>query len=453
MGAGQAKAEIAILGLNHRTAPIEVRERLAFANCGDDPLELLRRLDGLEEVIFLSTCNRVEVIFTASCPEKATEEIKDLFSSANQISRELFEPHLYFLRGQEAVRHIFRVASSLDSMVLGEPQILGQLKEAYRQAATHRTTGVILNRLMHKTFFVAKRVRTETGIASHAVSISYAAVELARKIFGNLSDKSCLLIGAGEMAELAAQHLLAQGAAGITVANRTFERAVELAQRFRGQPARLEEVADWLLKVDIVISSTGAPGYIITYDQVRGIMRPRRMRPLFFIDIAVPRDIEPEVNKIDNVYVYDIDDLKTVVEENRSQREKEALRAERIIEEEILKFYTWLEGLDVVPTIKSIRAKAEEIRRRELAKTLAHIGNQLSPEQIEAIEILTSSIVNKILHDPIIFLKNRYHQDGSLVVDMARKLFNLNGDRPLKPLPPLVRLRAKEEESEVESSG
>ncbi len=452
MAAGQAKPDIALLGLNHRTAPIEVRERLAFAHCEAPPLELLRRLSRIQEVIFLSTCNRVEVIFTSSSPQEAAEEIKDLFASANKVSRELFESCLYFLKGREAIRHVFRVASSLDSMVLGEPQILGQLKEAYRAAANHRTTGVILNRLMHKTFFVAKRVRTETGIASHAVSISYAAVELARKIFGDLSGKTSLLIGAGEMAELAAQHLLTQGVSNITVANRTFERAVELAQRFQGQPARLEEVPDWLLKVDIVISSTGAPGYIITYDQVKGIMRPRRMRPLFFIDIAVPRDIEPEVNRIDNVYVYDIDDLKTVVEENRSQREKEALRAERIIEEEILKFYAWLEGLDVVPTIKSIRAKAEEIRKRELAKTLAHIGDQLSPEQVKAIEVLTCSIVNKILHDPIIFLKNRYHQDGSLVVDMARKLFNLNGDQPLKPLPPLVRLKAQDEE-EIDRPG
>ncbi len=438
MSNGTVKDHIIILGLNHRTAPVEVREKLAFSGKDLDPLSLFLSNPLIREVLFISTCNRVEIIFVSRQPDAAIEQCKEIWGNANGLLPALFEEHLYCFRNREAVIHLFRVAAGLDSMVIGEPQILGQLKEAYRQAAERRATGVILNRLLHKTFSVAKRIRSETGIGSHAVSVSYAAVELAKKIFGELSGKKAMLIGAGEMAELAAQHLLSNGIENIIVANRTLSRAVELAKQFKGEAISLEEIEDYLLKTDIVISSTGAPHYILTADQVKRLMRPRRMRPIFFIDIAVPRDIDPSVNEIENVYLYDIDDLKGIVEENLAFRRKEAIRAERIIEEEALKFEAWLDQLKIYPTIVALREKAENIRRRELEKTLAHLRDRLGPQEIEAIEVLTKSLVNKILHDPIVCLKNRYHKEGQLIIDFTRKLFNLDSDQPLKPKPPEV---------------
>ena len=447
MSNGTAKDQILLLGLNHRTAPVEIREKLSFAGRDFEAVSLFLELPLVREAFFLSTCNRVEILFVSREPEAALEGVKEVWARANEIPVSSFEPHLYQFRNREAVKHLFRVASGLDSLVLGEPQILGQLKEAYRRAAERRATGVILNRLLHKTFSVAKRIRSETGIGSHAVSVSYAAVELAKKIFGDLREKSALLIGAGEMAELAAQHLLAQGVEKLIVANRTLSRAIELAERFRGEAISLEELEDYLLKVDIVISSTGAPHYILTADQIKRLMRPRKMRPIFFIDIAVPRDIEPAVNEIENVFLYDIDDLKAVVEENLAYRRKEAARAERIIEEEALKFEAWLEQLEVYPTIVALRQKAEAIRRKELEKTLSHLREKLDEETIEALETLTKSLVNKLLHDPIIYLKNRYHRDGQQVVDFTRKIFNLDGEAPLESRPPEIHLPAGEEKT------
>ncbi|NPB09302.1 MAG: glutamyl-tRNA reductase [Thermodesulfobacteria bacterium] len=446
MSNGTAKDQIVLLGLNHRTAPVEIREKLSFAGRDFDPVSLFLELPLVREAFFLSTCNRVEILFVTREPEAAVEGVKEVWARANDLPVSSFEPHLYQFRNREAVKHLFRVASGLDSLVLGEPQILGQLKEAYRRAAERRATGVILNRLLHKTFSVAKRIRSETGIGSHAVSVSYAAVELAKKIFGDLREKSAMLIGAGEMAELAAQHLLAQGVEKLIVANRTLSRAIELAERFRGEAISLEELEDYLLKVDIVISSTGAPHYILTAEQVKRLMRPRKMRPIFFIDIAVPRDIEPAVNEIENVFLYDIDDLKAVVEENLAYRRKEAARAERIIEEEALKFEAWLEQLEVYPTIVALRQKAEAIRRKELEKTLSHLRGKVDEETIEALETLTKSLVNKLLHDPIIYLKNRYHRDGQQVVDFTRKIFNLDGEAPLESLPPEIHLPDEAEE-------
>jgi glutamyl-tRNA reductase len=329
----------------------------------------------------------------------------------------------------EAVLHIFRVACSLDSMVVGEPQILGQIKEAYRQAIEARTSGVIINRLLHKAFSVAKRVRTETRIGSSAVSISYAAVELAKKIFGELKGKNALLIGAGEMAELAAEHLLSNGVDRIVVANRTLERALALAKRFNGSTVPWEELLEELARIDIIVSSTGSTEPILTVADVKKRMRARRNRPLFFIDIAVPRDIEPEVNRIDNVYLYNIDDLQGIIEINRTERAKEAVRAEHIIAAEALKFDAWLRTLEVVPTIVSIRDKAEQIRQTEVSRTLNQLGS-LSEEEIQAVHVLTQAMVKKLLHDPILFLKrvsNRSRKDFYL--DVARKLFHLDADQ------------------------
>ncbi|MBP1739358.1 MAG: glutamyl-tRNA reductase [Deltaproteobacteria bacterium] len=420
------------IGMNHETAPVELRECLAKDPAhADRALAMMRELSCVKEGIFLSTCNRVEALFTTEQTEEAKNSIVDLLSGLGGMPSESLCSSLFTYEDRDAVRHIFRVASSLDSMVIGEPQILGQIKEAYASATKEKTTGVILNRLLHRAFHTAKRVRTETGIADAAVSVSYAAVELAKKIFYEFKGKKVLLIGAGEMAELAARHLLTQGVSAITVANRTFQKAVEVAQGFKGVPVSFEEIGTQLLEADIVISSTAAPGSVITHDQVKGSMKKRKNRPLFFIDIAVPRDVEPEVNDLENVYVYDIDDLKGIIQVNLSQREGEAVKAERIVEEEVIKFEQWLKTLEVVPTIVSLKEKAETIRQAELKKSLSGLG-ELSPLQIKSLETLTLSITEKILNDPILFLKQKADRPlGKNYLDTARRLFRLdreNGD-------------------------
>ena len=418
--------EILILGLNHKTADVDLRECLAFSDDQVDAALLeLRAQPSISEVVLLSTCNRVEMIFTTKNPEEALSEAKSFLSKFKNVPPDSFEKALYLHRGDQAVRHIFRVAASLDSMMVGEPQILGQVKEAYRIATEQKSSGVILNRLLHKTFFVAKRIRTETAIGNSAVSISYAAIELGRKIFGTLEGKNALLIGAGEMAELAVEHLLRHRIGKIFVANRTFERAVGLAGKFKGQPVHIEEVPDTLPLVDIVISSTGSPDYVVTRSQVKPIMKERRNRPVFFIDIAVPRDIDPDLNRLTNVYVYDIDDLNGIVDENIEDRGREAIKGERIVEEAAIHFRRWLENLSVVPTIKALKDKVEKITRAELDKTRS--SQQFSPEQSAALERMTAATVKKILHDPTILLKTAgCYADKSQHIDLTRKLFKLD---------------------------
>ncbi len=419
--------QIILLGLSHKTAPVEIRERVASISADDrTPLDWLPQLKKIDELFFLSTCNRVEFLFTTDEVQEGIDEI------SSKISLEIGQPlssiqgHIYIYYNLEAVKHVFRVAASLDSMVVGEPQILGQIKDAYRESVDHRTSSVILNRLLHKSFSVAKRIRTETRIGSYAVSISYAAVELAKKIFGSLENKSVLLIGAGEMAELAAEHLIHNGVSRIYVANRTLERAMELAARFRGTTVPFDQIPENLEVVDIIISSTGASDFILHYDEVKSRMRARRNRPLFFIDIAVPRDIEPEVGEIDNVYLYDIDSLQGLVELNLNERRKEAERAEHIIEEEALKFDNWLKTLEVVPTIVALKEKAEKIRQREIRKTMLQLANN-SQNLEESLEVLTRSIINKLLHDPILFLKRKsVRESKNLYVDLVQSLFNLH---------------------------
>lgn len=421
------KSEIIVIGLNHQTAPVEVRERLAFSS-EDNPkvLQAMRQDPCVDEVVLFSTCNRVELLVATKDKSKAVEMVKDFIADFKKTPRDTFEQALYVYDGDEAVRHIFRVAASLDSMVVGEPQILGQIKESYQEASSNRACGVILNRLMHRSFSVAKRVRTETGIGDHAVSISYAAVELGRKIFGQLEGKAVLLIGAGEMAELAVEHLVTNRARPIFVANRTFERGLEIAERFKGTAIRFEEVRDYLKQADIVISSTGAPHYILVRDDFKGVMRARKNRPLFLIDIAVPRDIEPEINRITNVYVYDIDDLQDAIQENIEERKKEARKGKRIVDEAVVQFRRWFQCLDVVPTIVALREKLEEIRQGEIKKTLASLTSA-SEEDKAAVDRLTVSLIKKILHDPTLFLKQRGHKDKkSLYLDITRRLFDLD---------------------------
>lgn len=422
--------EILLLGLNHKTASVDVRECIAFtADETDRALTLLRQNPVIGESVLFSTCNRIELLMAVDDRDAAAAIAKQFISEFKNIPLSRFESSLYQYAGDEAVRHTFQVAASLDSMVVGEPQILGQMKEAYRKATLEKTSGVILNKLLHRTFFVAKRVRTETGIGDHAVSISYAAIELGKKIFGDLSGKRVMLIGAGEMAELAVEHLIRNRVDQIIVANRTFERGVELAGRFSGKAIKFEEIADCINQVDIVISSTGATDYVLRKNQIKEAMKNRRNRSLFFIDIAVPRNIDPEINRIGNAYVYDIDDLKGLVDENIEDRNREALKAQRMIDEAVIGFRKWVDTLEVVPTIVSLRGKVEAMARQELDKTLGTLSH-LSESDKRAIERMTGALVNKILHDPTDFLKkDGCHGGKSLSLDLTRKLFNLEEDR------------------------
>lgn len=422
--------EIVILGLNHKTAEVELRERLhtALSARGENPGLWLKEVPGVTESLYLSTCNRIEVLFTAEEAGPALRFLKERWAAALEEPLSLLEEKSYVYLGDEAVRHLFRVAASLDSMIIGEPQILGQIKGAYREAVANRTTGVILNRLLHKTFSVAKRIRTETGIGDHAVSVGYAAVELAKKIFRELSDKNVLLIGAGEMAELAAEHLFHQRVRRILVVNRTRERAEELARRWQGQALGWGDLATALTETDIVVSSTGARETIIRAEEVRRIMRQRKQRPLFFIDIAVPRDIDPEVNTVDNVFLYDIDDLEGIVVQNMAERKQEALAAERIVTEESRKFRHWLNGLAVVPTIIALRKKMETILEGEWKKSAPVLAG-MTPRQQKAVEAMLEAVINKILHDPITFLKEAGHEGRKDErIDRIQKIFRLGGE-------------------------
>lgn len=415
-----------IVGLNHKTAPIEMREKLFFPpeKLGEALKKLLASYD-LNEGVIVSTCNRVEVIGVSDEIEKGTWEIKRFFSEYHGIPLEELDEFLYAHTAEDAVRHAFRVASSLDSMVMGEPQILGQVKDAYSRAVHNDTAGVIMNKLFHKTFSVAKRIRTETKIGSSAVSISFAAVELAKKIFGDLTGKSSMLIGAGEMAELAARHLISGGVREIILTNRTYEKAVEMARDFNGTAIMFREFIHYLKNVDIVIASTASPKFIIKPDELHDVMRERKQRPMFFIDISVPRNIDPMVNNIDNAYVYDVDDLQGVVAANLKERTKEARKAEAIIEEEIGTFYRWIKSLDVVPTIIALRNSLEDIRKSELEKAVAELG-ALSENDRETLDSMTRAIVNKILHSPIKHLKKDSDKiEGDLFIDAVRRLFDL----------------------------
>ena len=392
--------------------------------------EALKRLSGIpgcKEYYLLSTCNRVEILLLAeACPSLEDDLVRFLFEG--RITTEKCREYTYIYYDEKAVSHLFMVAASLDSMIIGEAQILGQLKEAYRHASRQQCTGPLLNRLLHKSFSVAKRVRSETGIGSSAVSISYAAVQLAKKIFGSLQDKKVLLVGAGEMAELAAEHLVGQGVGEVVVANRTLARAVDLAERFNGKAVSLGELVQQLERVDIMISSTGASGIILKKDEVRPLMRLRKNKPLFLIDIAVPRDLDPELNDLENVFVYDIDDLTTVVELNKTEREREAVKAARIVDEEVLKFQRWFKGMAVTPTIAALQKKAQEICRLELEKTLPRLQG-LSGKEQQAVEKMAGAIISKMLYDPLLFLKkDSCKQDSNAKADLLRTIFGLAED-------------------------
>ncbi len=427
--------KLIIVGLNHRTAPVGVRERVSFSkDAMGDSLQRLVNDFGLNEGVILSTCNRVEVLALSHDQDmdRGVLQVKRFLADSSAIPLETLDEHLYAYRGAEAVRHLFRVGAGLDSMVLGEPQILGQVKDSYAHAVEHDSAGVIVNKLYHKAFSVAKRIRTETKIGEAAVSISFAAVELAKKIFGALEGKTVMLLGAGEMAELAAKHLLRAGIREIMVANRTYERAVEFVKEFGGTAIMFREFPHHLKNVDIVIASTGAKSFIIREEQVREVLRERKHRPMFFIDISVPRNVDPLVNNIDNTYVYDIDDLQGVVASNLKERSKEADEAERIIEEEIDKFYRWIKSLDVVPTIIALRNYCDSIRKAELERALRAM-NGLGPKDKKALDAMTKAIVNKILHGPVSKLKKDADKiEGDTYIDTMRKLFDLDEQEDMK---------------------
>ncbi|MBI2877588.1 MAG: glutamyl-tRNA reductase [Candidatus Tectomicrobia bacterium] len=417
--------DILTVGISYKMAPVEVREKLAFSEKQQLAfLEHLRDSPALEEKVLLSTCNRVEIYAQCREPERGVAHIKELLSSYHQFSLEYFERYLYIYQHGEAVKHLFRVSSSLDSLVVGVPQIVGQVMKAYFLSREMKATGFVLNQLFEKAFSVAKRVRTETQLGEHAVSVSFAAVELARKIFHRLEGKTVLLIGAGEMSELAARHLITQGVKAVLVANRTYERAVALAESLGGKAVDFSRLEEELVHADIVISSTGAPHYILTREKAEEVIRARRNRPIFLIDIAVPRDIDPQINEIENIYLYNIDDLHIVVQNNLQERDREAQKAEELIDRETWHFLGWLEAQNAVPTIKSLREKAEKIRQQEMEKTLARVA--VSDKEREAINAMTTAIVNKLLHGPISYIKQQANSRNGFSIETIRQLFDLD---------------------------
>jgi glutamyl-tRNA reductase len=418
---------ILVVGVNHKTAPLDVRERLSFngERLGEGLMKI-RNLAGIHEAAVLSTCNRVEIY--AVCKDVA-ESGKTLFSFLSEfhcIDGSALGRSLYVLGDTNAVQHVLRVASSLDSMVVGEPQILGQMKDAFEFALEHRTTGVILNKLMKKAISVAKRIRTETKIAENAVSISFAAVELAKKIFTDLQEKSFMLLGAGEMAELAARHMVSSGIREVVVANRTYESGCELARDFCGRAIRFEDFHTEMTNCDIIICSTGAPAYVLRKEEMQKVMRERKQRPVFIIDISVPRNIDPGINTLDNVYLYDVDDLQGVVDVNMMGRKKEAEKAEKIIEGELEAFRKWLSSLDSVPTMIALRNRAEEIKREEMGRLINKCPG-LDEKELKAIELMASAIVNKLIHPPTIALKEDA-EDRDVLIAAIRKLYRINGE-------------------------
>jgi len=417
---------IIVVGLSHKTASVEIRERVAFSpNLIEKPLKELVSLEGIIEGVIVSTCNRVEIYATTRDIAGGIARIRRFMADYHRIPFEELDQHLYSHHSEAAIRHVFRVASSLDSMVVGEPQILGQIKTSYGYAAEYKSSGIILNRFLHKAFSVAKRVRTETKIASSAVSVAFAAVELAKKVLGDLSDKTVMLVGAGEMCELAAKHFMNCGAKGVMVTNRTFERAANLAEEFAGEAVRFEELFQHLHRADIVLSSTGAPHIIIGPKDVEEVVKRRKFRPMFFIDIAVPRDIDQKVDDVDGAFLFTVDDLQEIVQANLAQRSLEAEKAEEIINQEIGQFHKWLSTLEVTPTIVTLRSRFDEIRKAEIDKTVSG-WKDIPPDAEKRLEALTVAMMNKLLHAPTQALK-KAGQGGrvDLYVDALRQLFDL----------------------------
>jgi glutamyl-tRNA reductase len=413
---------LALIGVNHKTAPIELRERIAISR--DELPETTRALaavPGVAECMIVSTCNRVEILAALESPDV---DVASFLHRHFGLDPALLAPHLYEHRDQEAVRHLFRVAASLDSMVVGEPQILGQVKEAFATAHAAGTIGGQLEHLLQSTFAVAKRVRTETEIGSNSVSIASVAVELARKIFGSLQGRTVFLVGAGKMSELAARHLVQQGAGAILVTNRTQERARRMAETFAGKVIPFEELYEAASQADIVISSTGAPHPIFRREHGQAFLHRRRNRPMFFIDIAVPRDVDPLMGKLEGIFVYDIDDLQQVAVAHLSERSREAAAAEALIAGEVERFHQRQLTVNAAPAIVALQRQAEEIRQAELKRAQARLG-PLSAEQIAAVEALTRGLVNKFLHPPMQALKQAARENDATRLEALCETWSL----------------------------
>ena len=422
-----------VVGLSHKTAPVEIREKLAVPESRlGEALNRLCSYPGVKEGVLLSTCNRVEVYSVVDDVEAGYGRIQEFLADTHlALSSEQLTPHLYCHTGDRAIAHLFRVAASLDSMIIGESQILGQLKDAFEVALAHKTTGVIMNKVVKKAISVAKRVRTETKISEMAVSVSYAAVELAKKIFSNLEEKTVLLVGAGEMAKLAARHLIAQGVRHVRITTRTPQHAIDLAAKFGGTPVPFDQFKDEMASADIVLVSTGAAHYLIGAEDVHRAVKERMNRPMFLIDISVPRNIDPAVRHVDNAFLFDIDDLKHRVEQNRAERMQEAEKAERMVAEEVGIMLEWMKSLEVTPTIVALRSRVDEIKRAEVEKILDRLAH-LSPQDRDVVEGMASSIVNKLIHRTMVTLKTEVNSSsGPAFVEAARRFFNL--DQPSSP--------------------
>jgi len=422
---------LVLVGASHRSAPLELRERLFVPRAGlPAMLDGLKRVQGVQEGLILSTCNRTELVTRLHDPVAGPGSLIEFLSAHQGLRTADIERHLYRLHDLEAVRHVFRVAASLDSLVIGEPQILGQVKDAYQVSLEQRTLGRVLDGLMQRSFEVARKVRSRTGIARHPVSVGQAAVGLARQIFGTLAGRTVMLIGAGKMSELAARQLVTEGVRDVMVANRTYERAVEMARRVSGTAVPFDELARHFGSVDIIITSTGAPHFVIGLEQAAELMRPRRSRPVFFIDIAVPRDVDPRVNDLDNVYLYDIDDLQRVVDANRAERLQEAALAETLVEEEVESFHVWLRGLDAGPAIAALRERCHRLKDEELERFLSR-HRDLPEAKRREIAALLNGLVNRILHEPSVGLKRALgRHDGALRAEIFRELFGLSEKPP-----------------------
>jgi glutamyl-tRNA reductase len=418
---------LTLIGVNHKTAPIALRERIAIGR--DELLEATRTLaaiSGVTECMIVSTCNRVELLATVEGPDAP---LADFFSSHFGIELSTLAPHLFEYRDKEAVRHLFRMASSLDSMVVGEPQILGQVKEAFAVARAAGTVSGQLEHLLQSAFSAAKKARSETGIGSSSVSVASVAVEMARKIFGSLQGRTVFLVGAGKMSELAARHLVQQGAGAILVTNRTQERARHMAEEFGGRVIAFDELHTAASDADIVITSTGAPHPIFRREHGQAFLQRRRNRPMFFIDIAVPRDVDPEMNKLDGIFVYDIDDLQQVAAAHMEERSREAVDAETLIAAEVERFHQRQRTVNVAPAIVALQRKAEEIRVSEIERLHTRLGT-LSTEQLAAVEVLTRGLVNKLLHPPMQALKQAAREGDSARLDILCEEWSVSPAAP-----------------------
>lgn len=419
---------LSLLGISHRTAPVEVRERMNIpeSRLVEALADLVHR-EGISEGLILSTCNRVEVVVGADENVEAEPILRRFLAEHHRCDLGAFERYFYRFGQQGVVEHVFRVASSLDSMIVGEPQILGQMKRAYQLAREAQALHGPLSEVVQQALAVARKVRRETAIGASAVSVSYAAVELARKIFGSLKGKTIFVIGAGKMSEIAAKHLLRSGASAIFVANRTYDRAVELAAAFHGSAIHFDELFDTIHQADIVISSTGAPHFVVRRDQAEKLLAARRNRPIFFVDIAVPRDIDPTINELANAFVYDIDDLAQVVEANKKEREREAVWAEEMVRQEVQKMMRRLASREVVPTIVALEERLNRIRDSEIERLGGRLS-ALTSDQRQAVDQLLRGMVNKILHGPITELKSGAGEPGhGTLVEVIRKIFGVSG--------------------------